>query len=222
MESKLTTSQSLNKRYRVNFTIGRKIEKADDKLLPTQSYLLRPRHNNSRVVTIKAGGLNTVSAAAVLSPRGLTPLVMQTADCIPAIAFTPPGQFLALLHLGWQGLFSPLLDNFFAAAARENIKPHELQFIFGPSICRDCYTHHSPLQLAKWWRLRLSRFNQFTHYDKSRTFDLTGAWQAALASHDIAGQRITSVGLCTHHDLNTSFHYQGQTSSKVTTIITTN
>ena len=69
--------------------------------------------------------------------RGIV-LTVSIADCIPIFMAHPSG-IVAILHSGWRGTVSRIIDSGINAYARLGISPDELKIHLGPGICGRCY-----------------------------------------------------------------------------------
>jgi len=174
----------------------------------------------SGVKLIKDFGDCLVRAAAIVGVPPV-PLVLQTADCIPCIAYGPDAGTLGLAHFGYRELLTRAIPRFIAVLRQSGGDLSSLRFIFGPSICTDCYTHLTPTRILKWHVLKyLTPFGSFAYRTSgaSRVFDLTGACLGQFLSAGIAREQIEILPYCTRSQ-NSSFHHRGKESLKVTTIV---
>ncbi|HUQ18447.1 MAG TPA: polyphenol oxidase family protein, partial [Gemmatimonadaceae bacterium] len=65
-------------------------------------------------------------------------LSVSIADCVPIFIAHPSGA-VAILHSGWRGTASRIIDSGLAEFAKRKIAPDELYVHLGPSICGRCY-----------------------------------------------------------------------------------
>jgi polyphenol oxidase len=97
-------------------------------------------HGN-RVIVHGAGweGWLRVDAADghVAIDRGLV-LAVTVADCVPVFIAHPSGA-VGLLHSGWRGTASRIVEHGIEALAHRGFRASELRIHLGPSICGSCY-----------------------------------------------------------------------------------
>lgn len=187
---------------------------------PPHSVLL-PR--NSRILPIGGRKNGTICATAIVGVLS-GPIILQTADCIPCVAYEPSGQIAGIAHLGYRQLLAGAPRRFLAALRKNRGGDLDsFRFFFGPSICANCYTHDNAfLRIAKWHFIK-----HFTPYGAFalnphpgvRTFDLTGACIGQFTRFGIPPERIELSPWCTNCTLGNSFHYLGKRAKKITTVI---
>lgn len=67
-------------------------------------------------------------------------LTVTLADCVPVFVADPARRAVALLHAGWRGTASGVLESGLAGMATAfGSRPGDLSVHFGPSICGRCY-----------------------------------------------------------------------------------
>lgn len=181
--------------------------------------LLLPRpHRIARAERIRR---NPCYAAGVVGAFS-RPIVLQTADCIPCIAYEQNGDMGGLAHFGYRDLLARVPQRFLRALHGGEREINDFRFIFGPSICTSCYTHKTFLRRIKWYFLRYATsYGGVAKTDgkDSHTFDLTAA---CIREFERAGVRRAQIAImpeCTHCMLGNSFHYRGKGTLKVTTIV---
>jgi YfiH family protein len=59
---------------------------------------------------------------------------VKTADCLPVVLYSQPCDFIAVLHAGWRGLTSGIIQEGVAAAAAAGHSPDKIGAFFGPCI----------------------------------------------------------------------------------------
>jgi YfiH family protein len=67
-----------------------------------------------------------------------TALAVMVADCVPVFIAHPSGA-IALLHSGWRGTASRIVEHGIDALARRGLPASELRVHLGPAICGRCY-----------------------------------------------------------------------------------
>ena len=188
---------------------------ADGQLLNAQIEII-PDHrgkiviDSSQTKTIKADGLLT---------KNHSPMIMKTADCIPAIVYWPENDFVGLLHLGFKGLFRRLPNNFLAQTKLLKLNIAQAQMVFGPSICVKCYTHQNAIRKIKWGLLK-TKYPQLAASNHGRfNFDLTGAFQKEFQKIGVKKNHINIIkNCCTHCQLDVSRHHGQQTAAVITIV----
>lgn len=73
----------------------------------------------------------------VVVERG-TALAVTIADCVPVFLAHPSGA-VGVLHSGWRGTASRIVEQGIAALAHRGVPVAELRIHLGPAICGDCY-----------------------------------------------------------------------------------
>jgi YfiH family protein len=67
-------------------------------------------------------------------------LVVTVADCVPVFIVPPDGGTLALLHAGWRGTATGVLQQGIRSVVhRAGCAPGDLRIQLGPAICGSCY-----------------------------------------------------------------------------------
>jgi YfiH family protein len=84
------------------------------------------------------GWLRVAEADGHAAPERGTAAAVSIADCVPVFLVHPSGA-TALLHSGWRGTASRILDRGVAALAHRGFVASELRAHLGPSICGKCY-----------------------------------------------------------------------------------
>lgn len=80
----------------------------------------------------EADGITT-SAADVL-------LVVTVADCVPVYMASPSGGSIGLIHAGWRGIATGILETAIRVMAdRHDLSATDLSVHLGPAICGSCY-----------------------------------------------------------------------------------
>ncbi len=97
--------------------------------------------HGARVVTHQSGWdgwLRVDSADGHATAHHDTALVVTVADCVPVFLGHPNGAS-ALLHAGWRGVASGILDAGVFALKAIGCHPRDLVMHLGPAICGACY-----------------------------------------------------------------------------------
>jgi len=111
---------------------NQRIEKNREKVLQKFSFekIFLPTQKHTNIVVQYS--LLPKEADGVFTDRKGLPLGVLTADCMPIVLFD--GKILSILHAGWRGLFSGIIQNGLKNHTVKNTKA----FIF-PSIKECCY-----------------------------------------------------------------------------------
>lgn len=104
--------------------------------------LCRQVHGN-RVVAVEAvsAGFHSpgIADGMATSQSGVL-LGVTVADCVPVFVVDPQSRTAALLHAGWRGVASGILETAaWLLASRFSVPPDRLHLHLGPAICGTCY-----------------------------------------------------------------------------------
>jgi len=95
------------------------------------------------VVVVSAGGLAGACLAGradgFLTRAPDTLLALTVADCVPIFLLEPAHRIMALLHAGWRGIASGILETGLAAMATRGAAVGSIHCHLGPAICGLCY-----------------------------------------------------------------------------------
>ncbi|MBF0316962.1 MAG: peptidoglycan editing factor PgeF [Nitrospirae bacterium] len=82
---------------------------------------------------------DSVADAVITDREGLL-IGVQTADCVPILAFDPCGHVIAAVHAGWRGTAKGILKWVVAAMCNDfHCSPQDILMAVGPSIKSCCY-----------------------------------------------------------------------------------
>ena len=113
-----------------------------EELAPFAKRVVIGRQVHGTTVLTHRGGweglLRTPPADGHLAAERGIILTVSIADCVPVFMAHPSG-IVALLHSGWRGTVSRMIDAGINAYARLGLAPDELIVHLGPSICGRCY-----------------------------------------------------------------------------------
>jgi YfiH family protein len=77
---------------------------------------------------------------ALISDRRLVPLMLFFADCMPVILVEPERRVIGVIHAGWRGVYSSIIENTVESISRGwAIEPDEIVAFIGPSIGGCCF-----------------------------------------------------------------------------------
>jgi YfiH family protein len=82
-------------------------------------------------------------------------VAVQVADCVPVFVAHPNGS-VALLHAGWRGTASRIVQKGIARMVEQGLDAADLKVHFGPAICGRCYEVGPDVfeQLTGWQTIR--------------------------------------------------------------------
>ncbi len=66
-------------------------------------------------------------------------LAVVTADCLPIVLYSENNGYIGIVHAGWRGLFSGIIENTLNQFSRNGANLAELACAIGPHICKNCY-----------------------------------------------------------------------------------
>lgn len=138
----------------------------------------------------------------VATGRGIAAAVT-IADCVPIFLAHPSGA-VAVLHSGWRGTASRIVERGIAALARRGFPAAELRLHLGPAICGDCYEVSADVARQVTGRSA----------GKPTNVDL----RAVIAEHARAAgvRHITVTSSCTRHHNDRFFsHRAGDTGRQI-------
>lgn len=152
--------------------------------------------------------------AVICLARGVR-IGVRTADCVPALLFSPDIGAVAAVHAGWRGSLHGILDAVTERLMAMGADPRRMQAAFGPSICGQCYEVDNALadafagagfaeavsgryvDLEKMNRLRLLRAGLTEeNIQASRFCTLETAWLPSWRRSRTANRLVTWVELC--------------------------
>lgn len=101
-------------------------------------------HGNTTVVMREAHN-RTVQADGMLTDTPRLLLVIRWADCQNFVIYAPEKHVVGLLHVGWRGLVSRAIPEFFSVLQREwEVPPSQVYVGAGPSLCLKCAEYSDP------------------------------------------------------------------------------
>ncbi|MBF0337576.1 MAG: peptidoglycan editing factor PgeF [Nitrospirae bacterium] len=111
-------------------------EREVDFYMPTQ------RHTDLAITILRDQSLTPEGcvADAVITNRPGVVIGVQTADCVPILAFDPHRHVIAAIHAGWRGTAKGILKTVIATMRTDfSCNPREILIAVGPSIKSCCY-----------------------------------------------------------------------------------
>ncbi len=121
---------------------------------------------------------------------------VMTADCLPIVFADPQAKAVGIVHAGWRGLKSALLDNMVGALQQKSIAIKDLQVWIGPCISQAHY------EIDRTFKVSFAGWDE-TAFIPS---DKANHWRAdlpLLAKWKLSGLGIKKIycsGLCTYAD----------------------
>jgi YfiH family protein len=150
-----------------------------------------------------------VTADALVSPDGASPLAVMVADCLPVVLVgTLPdgGAATAVAHAGRRGLLDGVLAN--AVAGLRNAGADGLQAWIGPSICGACY--EVPEQMQADAVGRIPELAARTTWG-TPALDLAAGATAELVGLDVEAHRVPG---CTREESRLFSYRQDQRTGR--------
>lgn len=134
-------------------------------------------------------------------------LTVSVADCVPIFIAHPSGA-VAILHSGWRGTASRIIDSGLAEFAKRKIAPDELFVHLGPSICGRCYEVSADVRA------------QLTGETANRAGNVDLRSLIAEHAHDAGVQHVSVSPSCTKCDNDRFFsHRAGDTGRQLGVIV---
>ncbi len=126
------------------------------------------------------------------------PLLVYTADCVPAIIYDPVEHALGVAHAGWRGTVSNIAGALVSEMVREfGSNPSNLVVGIGPSIGPCCYEVGQEV-IDAWAALGLDQSGQAIRQVDSRYhLDLWRANELEFEAAGVASANIEASGICT-------------------------
>ncbi len=126
------------------------------------------------------------------------PLLVYTADCVPAIVYDPVEHALGLAHAGWRGTVANVAGALVTAMRAElGCDPSNLVVGIGPSIGPCCYEVGDEV-IDAWLALGLEGANNaITRVSSRFHLDLWRANGLALETQGVPADQIEYSGVCT-------------------------
>jgi copper oxidase (laccase) domain-containing protein len=103
-------------------------------------------HGN-RTVIVRAPSNRTEEADGMITDVPGLALNLRVADCQSFVIFSPKKNVLGLLHVGWRGLISGAIPEFFAVLTNNvDMSPADVFIGAGPSLCQKCADFTDPIK----------------------------------------------------------------------------
>lgn len=91
--------------------------------------------NSGRSCLISYPRFSYLADAGITTRKNIA-LAVYTADCLPIFLTCPRGEFVAVIHAGWRGLYHNIIKNTFQDIPKST---SNIMAWIGPSICKSCY-----------------------------------------------------------------------------------
>jgi YfiH family protein len=153
------------------------------------------------------GFLRTEEADGHIATEKGIALSVSVADCVPIFIAHPSGA-VAILHSGWRGTASRIIDSGLAEFARRKLPPDELMVHLGPAICGRCYEVSADVRA------------QLTGETANRPGNVDLRSLIAEHTHDAGVLKVTVSPYCTKCDNDRFFsHRAGDTGRQLGVIV---
>ena len=170
-------------------------------------------HGN-RVHSISSVSSPIIETDALVSASDNLILGILSADCMPIAISKKDGSVFAIIHAGWRGLISGVIQTCLSAFIKDEIK---LTAWIGPSISGGFYEVGSELYDAFMKSDEHSQSNFKRVNPKKWLFDLNGEAKRILKNHNVE-VHVSNQCTYTNHDLFYSYR-RDQTENRLLTMI---
>ena len=170
-------------------------------------------HGN-RIQSISSVSSPIIETDALVSASDNLILGILSADCMPIAISKKDGSVFAIIHAGWRGLISGVIQTCLSAFIKDEIK---LTAWIGPSISGGFYEVGSELYDAFMKSDEHSQSNFKRVNPKKWLFDLNGEAKRILKNHNVE-VHVSNQCTYTNHDLFYSYR-RDQTENRLLTMI---
>ncbi|MEE8341639.1 MAG: peptidoglycan editing factor PgeF [Candidatus Neomarinimicrobiota bacterium] len=94
-------------------------------------------HSNNISICTKTG--NIIDTDGIMTNNKDLVLSIQVADCIPIYLYDDQNQSFGLVHAGWRGVTSGIIENSIEKMKKLNAKSINIKVLLGPSIRQCCF-----------------------------------------------------------------------------------
>ena len=143
--------------------------------------------HGSNVAVVTHGGQCPPADILVTTSRGVALLAL-AADCVPVAFVDARVGVLAVMHAGWRGLQSKVLEQVMATLRDHGATIHDVCAVIGPSICGRCYEVSEELASEISAKFPVARVDE-------RHLDLGLAVEHWLQSQGVQVQRMVGCTL---------------------------
>jgi len=146
-------------------------------------------HSNTVTICTKAGKVDNSDGIITTDKEFI--LSIQVADCIPIFLFDKQRNIIGLVHAGWRGVHSGIIENSITQMKELDSKSTDIKVLLGPSIRQCCFKiGHEVSKLFNY------KFQQNGKKDKTQ-LDLQGVVIEKLINMNIQSKNIIDVKECT-------------------------
>lgn len=107
--------------------------------IPTTALLTVRQVHGTDVVTVTSAGHPLGEADALVTNLQNVAIGVFTADCVPMLFYDRQSRTIGAAHAGWKGTMNGIAVRTIEAMLALGATAGNLQALFGPSICRDCF-----------------------------------------------------------------------------------
>jgi YfiH family protein len=176
--------------------------------IENRSVAMAGQIHSANVRWITEPGYYPDTDALICRQKGIF-LTVQTADCFPLMIYIPGSEIVAVVHCGWRGVASGIVQNVLSAC---DASMHEALAVIGPGIQKTCYEVGSDVFL------RFDERYLVIHNDpQKRYLDLSGVIVDILLAKGFSKDHIYCEPTCTHcaADLFYSYRREGVNSGRM-------
>lgn len=160
------------------------------------------------VVEVKAETKLPITADALITRELGLPLAVLTADCLPILISSP--SVVGAVHAGRKGVLNGVIGK--AVTAMRALGAVDLVARIGPAICSQCYEVDRQM-----YEEAIKIIPELATSPAKRSLDLFSGAKSQLESY---GVKVTSVDICTSHNLNFfSYRRDGRTGRSAGVIV---
>ncbi len=144
---------------------------------------------------------NLLKADGGLTKSCGIPIAIFTADCAPVFFFDPVKRAVGIVHAGWRGASSGIIQNTVALFTEQfQSRRSDIQIFIGPLIKLCCYVVGPEFK---------ERFDSYVSKRENQYyFDLNGFIVSELQRNGILPEKIIQSNLCTSCEKNYFFSYR--------------
>ncbi|AWB10213.1 hypothetical protein TDSAC_0856 [Thermodesulfobium acidiphilum] len=155
------------------------------------------------VVQVSSAGIIKKADGLITSKSNL-PLFIRTADCYPVLITEKRKSFIAVLHIGWRGLYKGIIESFFDIIKFGRIKPKNLIVSIGPGIS---WKHlEVDKDIAESFEAHEDLSFHVKKYQEKYFIDIAGGIEHIFRKYDVFD--ICSLKLCTYERDDLFFSYR--------------
>ena len=146
-------------------------------------------HSNTVTICTKAGNID--NSDGIVTTKEELILSIQVADCIPIFLFDIQNHNIGLVHAGWRGVHSRIIENSITRMKELDSKPTDIKVLLGPSI-RQCCFEVGP-EVSKLFNNKF----QLKGKEERTLLDLQGVVVEKLGNMNIQSNNIIDINECT-------------------------